>query len=143
MYTSIHESWIETFYSGHGSVSLEIEPSVVVVGKSDIDIRCIVDGTNLKGIYAIQLQRSNKTVVTISRDGGIWKEAALKNKTGVTVNASISIVTSSYLHLDISKTMVRYPEDMGSYQCFLFAFDLNNRFQKDYSQILDLTGKLF
>lgn len=143
MYTSIHESWIETFYSGHGSVSLEIEPSVVVVGKSDIDIRCIVDGTNRKDIFAIQLQRSNKTVVTISRDGGIWKEAALKNKTGVTVNASISIVTSSYLHLDISKTMVRYPEDMGSYQCFLFAFDLNNRFQKDYSQILDLTGKLF
>lgn len=144
MYTSIHESWIETFYSGHGSVSIEIEPSVVVIGKSDIDIWCIVDGTNLKRIYAIQLERSNNTVVTISRDGGIWKEAALENKTGVTVNASISILeSSSYLHLEISKTMVRYPEDMGSYQCFLFAFDLNNRFQKDYSPIMDLKGTLF
>lgn len=143
MYTSIHESWIETFYSGHGSVSIEIEPSVVVIGKSDIDIRCIVDDTNLKEIYAIQLERSNKTVATISRDGGIWKEAALENKTGVTVNASISLVTSSYLHLEISKTMVRYPEDMGSYQCLLFAFGLNYRFQTDYSQIMDLTGTLF
>lgn len=114
-----------------------------MVGETDIYIRCIVDSTNLKGIYAFQLERSNKTVVTISKDEGIWKEAALENKTGVTVNASISMVTSSYLQLEISKTMVRYPEDMGSYQCCLFGFDLNNRFKKYYSQIMDFTGTSF
>lgn len=114
-----------------------------MVGETDIYIRCKVDGNNLKNIFAIQLERSNKTVVTISRDGGIWKESALENKTGVTVNASISIVTSSYLHLEISKKMVNYPEDMGSYQCLLFAFDLNKTFQTDYSQIMDLTGISF
>lgn len=114
-----------------------------MIGKTDIDIRCMVDGTNLTRIYVIQLERSNKTVVTISSDGVIWKEAALKNKTGATVNASISIVSSSYLHLKISKTMVRYPEDMGSYQCLLFAFDLKNRFQKIYSKIMNLTGTSF
>lgn len=114
-----------------------------MIGKTDIDISCIVDTTNISKIYAIQLERSNNTILTRSSDAGIWKEAALENKTGVTVNASISMNSSSYLHLEISKTMVRYPEDMGSYKCLLYAFDLNSVLQKTYSKIMDLKGTSF
>lgn len=141
MCTSIHESWIKTFYSGHGSVSLEVEPSVVVIGKSNIDIRCIVDGTNLARIFTIQLNRSNKTVVLITRKGASWIDSAFENKTGVTINASVSNAISSYLHLEISKTAVRYQKDMGSYQCFITAQHSRDGYKKYSSQIVELSGK--
>lgn len=111
-----------------------------MIGKTDMDIRCIVDGTDLSSISRIQLNRSNKTVVEITKRGVVWRDAALENKTWVTVNASTSDVTSSYLHLKISKTVIRYPEDMGWYQCFLLALDSDGGLEKGYSQTVNLTG---
>lgn len=78
------------FSSALDSVSLEAEPSVVVIGKWDIDIWCIVDTTNFTGIYVIQQKRSNKTVVEMSKNEGLWKEAALENKTEITVNVQLA-----------------------------------------------------
>lgn len=119
---------------------MEVEPSVVEIGKSDIDIRCIVNGTNLKTIFNMQLKRSNKTVVVIEKKGVSWQDAALENKIEITVNASISNVMSSYLHLRILKTAVRYPDDMGLYQCCLAAADLRHGLITNYSQTVNLTG---
>lgn len=111
-----------------------------MIGKSDIDIRCVVDGTNLKKVLSIQLIRSNKTVMEITRHGITKQDEALENKIGATVNTSISNVMASYLHLEISRTEVRYPEDMGSYHCCLTALDSIGGLVKYYSQIVNITG---
>lgn len=128
------------FSAAFGFISIEVETPVVKIDKSDIDIRCIVDGTNLSEVYNIKLIRSNTTVVTVSEKGVAWRDAALENKTGVTVNASISNAMSPYLHLEIQKTVVRYPGDFGSYQCCLVAIDSLGGLVNNQSLIVNITG---
>lgn len=99
-----------------------------------------MNGTNLNRVIRIQLKRSNTTVIDITKFGFTMQDAALENKIGATVNASISNVMASYLHLEISRTVVRYPEDMGLYQCCLTALDSINGLVKYYSQIVNITG---
>lgn len=132
---------LKPFISGLGSISIYVEPLMVAIGKSNIDIRCIVDVTNLYKVVSIKLIRSNTSVVTVAKNGVVWNDAALENKTGVTVNASVSNVMSSYLHLEILKTVVRYPEDMGSYQCSLLALDSHYGLVKDHSLVENITGQ--
>lgn len=132
--------WILLVKEAFGSISIEVEPSFVAIGKSDIDIRCIVNDTEFTKIFNIQLIRSNETVVDVTRVGVGWKDAALQNKIEITVNASITNVMSSYLHLEISKTVVRYPEDLGSYQCSVQGTDSSNGLRTNYSQTVNLTG---
>lgn len=132
--------WILLAREAFSFISIEVESPVVKINKSDIDIRCIVDGTNLSKVYRIQLIRSNTTVVTVSKNRVIWKDAALENKTMVTFNASVNNVNSSYLHLKISKTEVRYPEDLGSYQCSLLTEDSVVGLIKYHSLIVNITG---
>lgn len=113
----------------------------MVIGKSDIDIKCFMNTTNLQEVYSIQLARSNKTVVLITKKGVFLTDSTLENKTGVTINASVSNAISSYLHLEISKTAVRYQKDMGSYQCFITAQHSRDGYNNYSSQIVELTGK--
>lgn len=86
----------------------------------------------------MQLIRSNKSIVIINKNGVTWEDTALESTTGVTVNASISNVMSSYIHLEISKTVVRDPEDMGSYKCSVYA--LGKGLVNSSSQTVNLTG---
>ncbi|XP_052678448.1 uncharacterized protein LOC128159406 [Crassostrea angulata] len=130
--------WILLVKEAFGSISIKVEPLVVKIGKSDIDVRCIVDGTTLKRIFSMQLIRSNKVIVIIKKPEVTWVDTALGNTTGVKINASISNNTSSYLHLKISKTVVRYPEDMGSYQCSVYAE--GKGFVTSFSKTVNLTG---
>lgn len=112
-----------------------------MIGKSNIDIRCIVDGSNLSSVLSIQLNRSNKAIVIVTRNRVVWEDEALENKTGITVNASISNAMSSYLHLEILKTAVRYPEDFGSYQCSLLAINSLEGLKKVHSLTVNITGQ--
>lgn len=132
---------LKPFISGLGSISIYVEPLMVTIGKSNIDIGCIVDGSSLSTVLSIQLNRSNKAIVIVTRNRVVWEDEALENKTGVTVNASISNAMSSYLHLEILKTVVRYPEDMGSYQCSLLAIDSRYGLVKDHSLVENITGQ--
>lgn len=110
----------------------------MAIGKSDIDIRCIVNDTEFTKIFNIQLIRSNETVVDVTRVGVGWKDAALQNKIEITVNASITNVMSSYLHLEIPSSAVRYPEEMGSYQCILSVVNSNGGVDRCDSQSIML-----
>lgn len=114
---------------------------MVAIGKSNIDIGCTVDGSNLSTVLSIQLNRSNKAIVIVTRNRVVWEDEALENKTGVTVNASISNAMPSYLHLEILKTVVRYPEDMGSYQCSLLALGPHYGLEQYHSLIVSITGQ--
>ena len=125
------------------SISIEVEPLLIEFGKSGVDISCVVNGTNLIGILNILLKRSESYVVSVTRFKIAWHDKALENKTGVTVNASISNTMTSYLRLEISITAVRYPEDMGSYQCILIAVTASGDIKQYQSQsiVLNITGK--
>uniref|UniRef100_A0A8W8J9D3 Ig-like domain-containing protein n=1 Tax=Magallana gigas TaxID=29159 RepID=A0A8W8J9D3_MAGGI len=126
------------------SISIEVEPLLIEFGKSGVDISCVVNGTNLIGITNILLKRSESYVVSVTKFKIAWQDKALDNKTGVTVNASISNTMTSYLRLEISKTAVRFPEDVGSYQCILSAFTASGDIKQYRSQsvVLNITGFL-
>lgn len=122
------------------SISIELEPSLIEFGKSDLVISCVVNDTNLIGITNILLKRSQRYVVSVTKFKIAWQDIALENKTGVTVNASINITTTSYLRLEILKTAIRYPEDMGSYQCILAAVTASGDTKHYQSIMLNITG---
>lgn len=123
-------------------ISIEVEPLLIEFGKSGVDISCVVNDTNLIGITNILLKRSESYVVSVTEFKIAWQDKALENKTGVTVNASINIILTSYLRLEISRTAVRFPEDMGSYQCILIAVTASGELKQYQSQsiVLNITG---
>lgn len=124
------------------SISIEVEPLLVEIGKSGVDISCVVNGTNLIAIANIQLKRSERYVVSVTKFKIAWQDKALENKTGVTVNGSINNTMTSFLRLEISRTAVRFPEDMGSYQCILIAVTASGETKRYQSQsiVLNITG---
>lgn len=126
------------------SISIELEPPLIEFGKSGLDIRCVVNDTNLIGITNIQLKRSEISVVTVTKFKIAWQDKALENKTEVTVDGSINNTMTSYLRLEILKTAIRYPEDMGSYQCILIAVIASGEIERYHSQsiVLNITGFL-
>ncbi|XP_052678454.1 uncharacterized protein LOC128159413 [Crassostrea angulata] len=135
-----------------GSISIKVESALIEYGKSGVNISCIVNGTNIIGISSIQLKRSESNVVSVTKvASSFWQDKELEKKTGVTVNASISNVMSSYLHLEIPSSAVRYPEEMGSYQCILSVVNSNGGVDRCDSQSImlnitrlpDRTTKLF
>ncbi|XP_052711002.1 uncharacterized protein LOC128185450 [Crassostrea angulata] len=126
------------------SISIEVKPLLIEFGKSGVDVSCVVNGTNLIGITNILLKRSESYVVSVTKFRIAWQDKTLDNKTGVTVNASINNTMTSYLRLEISKTVVRYPEDMGTYQCILIAVTASGETKRYQSQsiVLNITGFL-
>lgn len=117
------------------------------VDKSGVNISCVVNGTNLREISIIQLKRSESNVVSVTNVSNVttkltWQDKALENKTGVTVNASITNIMTSYLGLEISKKEVRYTEDMGLYQCTLIAIATSGEIKRLHSKsiMLNITG---
>lgn len=135
-----------------GSISIKVEPALIEYGKSGVNISCIVNGTNITGISSIQLKRSESNVVSITKvASSSWQDKELGKKPGVTVNASIRNVMASYLHLEIPGSAVRYPKDMGSYQCTLSFVNLDGGADQYDSQSImlnitsfpDWTTKLF
>lgn len=122
---------------------MEIEPSLIEFGKSGVNISCVVNGTYLLGISSIQLKRSESNVVSVTRYKVGWQDKELENTAQVTVNASIRNVMSSYLHLEIPRSVVRYPKDMGYYQCIVSAVttDGSTRRYNSKSIVLNITGK--
>lgn len=122
-------------------ISIEVEPSLMDFGQSDVNISCVVNNTNLIGIIIIQLMRSEKNVVSVTKFKIAWQDEALENKTGVTAYASINNTMTSYLHLEISKAAVRYPGHMGSYQCLLIAVNASGEIERYLSQsiVLNIT----
>lgn len=122
-----------------GSISIKVEPALIEYGKSGVNISCIVNGTNIISISSIQLKRSESNVVSVTKvTSSFWQDKKLEKKAGVTVNASISNVMSSYLHLEIPSSAVRYPEEMGSYQCILSVVNSNGGVDRCDSQSIML-----
>jgi hypothetical protein len=119
----------------------------VIYGETDIDIRCLVNETSLSTstFFTIQLKKSSKNVVSFATSTSIsWQDSILQNRSGVTVNASKSSANSAYLHLDVSSDGVKYPDDMGSYQCDYSYYNPSSGLTviSSPSIFVNITGKL-
>lgn len=106
-------------------------------GRTDIDISCIVDGTSLDNIDAIQLKRENMNIVSVSEDSVSWQDKQLQNRSNV--NASTENIHPSYLHLKIMACDVNDTADQGMYHCELFGYGKKNNSIENRSEIKNLT----
>lgn len=113
----------------HATISIQVQDNVFKYGTTDIDIRCIVNGTLLYRTEIIQLKRSNENIVSITQYGTFWQDTALQNRGEI--NASIKNVNSSCLNLKIVACNVTQT-DVATYLCHLSAIK-----EDDFSQILN------
>lgn len=111
----------------YATISIQVQDNVFKYGTTDIDIRCIVNGTLLNRTESIQLKRSNENIVSITQYGTFWQDKALQNRGKI--NASIKNVHSSCLNLKICACNVTQT-DVATYVCHLSAI------KEDFSQIL-------
>lgn len=118
-------------------ISIQVPNKLIDYGKTDIDIRCIVNGTSIESIEAIQLKRSAANIVLISTDGIFWQDNQLRNRSKL--DANITIVSSSYLQLKIPACDVNQQIDEETYQCTLSALGIKTPVIRNDSKAVNLT----
>lgn len=117
-------------------ISIQVQNTLIDYGKTDIDISCRVNGTSIESIAIIQLKRSDTNIVLISGSGVLWQDKILETRSKV--DANITIILSSYLHLNIRACDVNQTIDEGSYQCALVASGNENPLIERASNIINL-----
>lgn len=115
------------------TISIQVPDNVIEYGNTDIDIRCIVNGSSLFSIEGIQLKRSNKSIVSITQYGIVWQDNILKNRSET--NATVENVNLSYLQLKIVACNVKLTDE-ATYYCDLSAI------KKDFSGYLRSSEKI-
>lgn len=117
-------------------ISIQVQNTLIDYGKTDIDISCRINGTSIESIAIIQLKRSDTNIVSISNSGVFWQDKKLETRSKV--DANITLILSSYLHLNIMACDVNQTKDEGSYQCALVASGNENPLIKRDSNIVNL-----
>ena len=114
-------------------------------GKTDIEISCVVNCSNLT-TTGIQLMRSNESIVSLSSQRGIrWQDLELKNRSEANSKATCSDNDFTDLNMKIPSSMVNPLKDMGPYFCHVSALAANGGLIIKDSQIvmLNMTGNQF
>lgn len=129
------------FLVAYATISIEVPNTSIELKKTDVEVKCLVNGTSLKKIVSLHLKRSDQYVVS-KRAGGSenWQDKELVKRGKV--NVSLTNVLSSYLILTIPKSKVA-TKDMGTYGCELTADRRNGLFihQKSDQIFIEITGK--
>lgn len=123
------------------TISIQVPDNVIQYGNTDIDIRCIVNGSSLVSTVGIQLKRSNNSIVSITKYGISWLDKSLQNRSEI--NATLENVNLSYLLLKILACNVERTDE-ATYYCDLSAIKEDySVYQKSSEQIsLNITGKV-
>uniref|UniRef100_A0A8W8LW43 Ig-like domain-containing protein n=1 Tax=Magallana gigas TaxID=29159 RepID=A0A8W8LW43_MAGGI len=123
----------------YATISIQVTDRVIIYGKTDIDILCIVNGTSLESTDGIQLKKSNTNTVSISEFGTIWQDKILETRSQI--NASIKNVQLSYLRLTILACNVERTDE-ATYSCDLTATkeDFSNYYSNSTETSLNITG---
>lgn len=95
-------------------VSIQVQNSSVVLGRTDINIRCLVNNSDIERIGIIQLLGSYKNIVSITEKGVSWQDENLHQRAAD--NGSFFNDTYSYLHISIESQRVT-KNDGGTYFC--------------------------
>ena len=98
--------------------SIQVQNSSIQLGKTDVDIRCLVNDSENERIRAIQLIRSNTNIVFVTETGVFWQDQELQQR--AVADGSVINAMSSYLHMAIVRQNVT-KNDSGTYFCKSFA----------------------
>ena len=123
------------------SLSLEITNALHDSDNGYIEIRCVVNGGLQAEIREISLRRLDREVAYFRFDG-ILGCTELANRSGVSVNFTISDVGISYLSIRIMSSMVKPQKDKGPYQCMLHSLERYGFISEESRlEMLKFTGK--
>lgn len=100
----------------------------------DIDIRCLVNDSEIERIIAIQLLRSNTHIVSVNEYGVFWQDEELKQR--AVADSSVINAPTYYLHMTIDRQTVT-KNDGGTYSC------ISSAQYRSKSIISENTGKIF
>lgn len=106
-------------------VSLEVSDMFIQSGKTDIEISCMVNCTNLRvTTIRIQLMRSNDSIVSLSTGNKtkiVWQDLELEKRSEAKSNATCSDNDITDLNIKIPSSRVNPMKDTGPYMCKLSA----------------------
>ena len=114
--------------------SIQVQNSLIQLRKTDVDIRCLVNDSNIERVLVIQLLKFKNNIASVRESGVSWQDKELLGRAiayGSVINA-----TSSYLHMTIDKRNVT-SSDGGAYSCISSA-QYRNR-----SILYENTGEIF
>ena len=123
------------FVAVYALTSIQVQNSSIQLGKTDVDIRCLVNYSEGERIGVIQLIRSNTNLVSVTEDGVFWQDQELQHR--AVAEGSVMNATSSYLYMAIVKQNVT-KNDGGTYSC-----KSSNKFgisQESQKAFLNITG---
>nr|XP_022301326.1 uncharacterized protein LOC111109484 isoform X2 [Crassostrea virginica] len=105
--------------------SIKVQNSCIQLGKTDVDIRCLVNDSEDEHITGIQLIRSDKNIVSVTETETVfWQDEELQER--AVADGSVMNATSSYLHMTIVRQNVT-KKDGGTYFCKSFAESRNHQ----------------
>ena len=99
-------------------ISIQVPNEFIQLGKTDIDIRCLVNDSEIESIDLIQLIRTNTNIVSVTKKGVFWQDTEVKER--AFADGSVNNTASSYLHMAIDRQNVT-KNDGGTYFCVLSA----------------------
>ena len=115
--------------------SIQVQNPCIQVGKTDVDIRCLVNDSENERIRGIQLSRSNTNIVSVTEEGVLFQDEELQQR--AVADGSVMNATSSYLHIVIVRQNVT-KNDGGIYFCKSFA--VHRDLQESQKTFLNITG---
>ena len=116
--------------------SIQVQNSSIQLGKTDVDIRCLVNDSEDERIRVIQLIRSNTNIVSVTETGIRFQDKELEQR--AFSEGSVMNATSSYLHMTIVRQNVTM-NDSGTYFCKSPAVFRNP--QESQKNFLNITGR--
>ena len=122
-------------FAAYALISIQVQNPFIQLGKTDVDIRCLVNDNENERIRAIQLIRSNANIVSVTENGVFWQDQELQHR--AVAKGSVMNATSSYLHMAIVRQNVT-KNDSGTYFCKSSAKDRNP--QESQKTFLNITG---
>nr|XP_022301423.1 uncharacterized protein LOC111109547 isoform X2 [Crassostrea virginica] len=101
-------------HTAFAMISIQVQNTFIKLGRTDIDIKCLVNDSEIASIKNIQLRRSSTNIVSVKESLPFWQDVKLQqraNAYGSVINA-----TFSYLHMMIDSQKVT-TNDEASYSC--------------------------
>ena len=126
------------FVAAYALTSIQVQ-NPVELGKTDIDIRCLVNDSNIERVIIIQLLKFNKNIASVRETGVFWQDQELQGR--AVAYGSVINATSSYLHMTIDKRNVT-SSDGGTYSCLSSAKYRNRSILPENTEgiFLNITG---
>ncbi|XP_078340640.1 uncharacterized protein LOC144627441 isoform X2 [Crassostrea virginica] len=103
----VHEGFV-------AMISIQVQNTFIDLGRTDIDIRCFVNDSDIERIGVIQLLRSDKNIVSITERGVFWQDKNLQGRAAINGSGINGISSNLHIRIDMQKVT---KNDGGAYFC--------------------------